>query len=984
VSQNSEIGEEDDMSCWKTGVVALLVLLAGALPAIGQGGGASSTGTIQGRVSDAQGALLPGVTVTVSSPAMIGGSQVQVTNDQGNYRFPAVAPGTYSIDFELTGFSKLRREGILVTLGFTANINVELAVATVQETVTVTGNSPIIDTSSTRVQQNFKLEELNSLPNARDMWSLLAVTPGVSMSRIDVGGNRAGTQTPYLAYGYGQADQQVRVLVEGINTTEGTGGAGFYFDYGSFDEVFLGTAGNGAEMPHPGVQSQFLGKSGGNQFNGGVYIDWYNDGIQGSNIPAEWTAPTAFNGNPIRAGSNEMLNYYDFNIYLGGAIKRDKLWWYFSYRDQENQVSQPNFNFTQTFDTRLWNPSGKGTYLVNQNHKLIGYYQWGQKAQPFRQFSGAYTYSSQDSLRNQDSGSWVYKGEWNGTMSNNLYIEARYGEFGYYFPLIGYSNEPWRQDDGARTVTGGDQRWQQDRQRKQATGAATYFKDNFLGGTHSIKFGAEVNVESQWNGYESWRPNGIQHIFNNGPALRVTIGFPTASCAVGSLSARECLLSIGKLDHSNLFFSDSWSIDRLTLSLGLRYDHYKSHVPEQTQLANTLGGIQVLAREFPAQTFFTWDSVVPRAGLTYDLTGNGRTVVKFNYGFFRHNPGPGVAVAGNPNQAGKTITYNWTDANNNRLFDPGEQVGAALQDLTGPGGVQVDPNIKQPYTHEVSTFFERQLSDVVGVRAGYVYKSNDDLWMTYQPFRAPEAYTATYPATDIGPDGLPGTADDRAITLRAIPNANLGANTTVVMTVPASGRFHTLELSASKRLSNHWSAGAGYGYTWSKEHGSFMANNTVASTSGNVGPTTGFPQTGNDPGVHDYTGWGFKAYGTYEAPYGIRLSPVFRHQAGPNYGRTMSVPAPAAALGLFSSTAGAILVEPLNSRRMENINVLDVRAEKTINLAGRMRVRAFADFFNISNSNAPETISIQTGLAFERPTAILAPRTMRLGARLEW
>ena len=125
----------------------------------------------------------------------------------------------------------------------------------------MTGESPVIDTSATRVQQNFKLEQLNSIPNGRDMWALLAATPGVVMSRIDVGGNRAGTQTGYTAYGL---NGQVRVSVEGINTTEGTDGAGFYFDYGSFEEVFLGVAGQGAEAATPGVQSQFLGKSGGN------------------------------------------------------------------------------------------------------------------------------------------------------------------------------------------------------------------------------------------------------------------------------------------------------------------------------------------------------------------------------------------------------------------------------------------------------------------------------------------------------------------------------------------------------------------------------------------------------------------------------------------------------------------------------------------------------------------------------------------------
>ena len=158
-----------------------------------------------------------------------------------------------------------------ISLGFTANVNAELAVATLQETVTVTGDSPVIDTSATRVQQNFKLAQLESIPNGRDMWALLAATPGVIMTSIDVGGNRAGTQTGYRAYGL---NGQVRTSVEGINTTEGTGGAGFYYDYGSFEEVFLGVAGQGAEAATPGVQSNFLGKSGGNNFSGEFYVDW--------------------------------------------------------------------------------------------------------------------------------------------------------------------------------------------------------------------------------------------------------------------------------------------------------------------------------------------------------------------------------------------------------------------------------------------------------------------------------------------------------------------------------------------------------------------------------------------------------------------------------------------------------------------------------------------------------------------------------------
>src|SRR5206468_9854898 len=178
------------------GVFAVMCVIAPAA-VFAQGGGASSTGTIIGKVSDTSGAVLPGVTVTATNSAMMG-VQTAVTNAEGQYRFPAVPPGTYTLTFELSGFTTRKNEGIEIRLGFTATVNVELPVASLQETVTVTGESPVIDTSTTRVQQNFKLEQLQSMPNSRDMWALLAVTPSVQLSRIDVGGNRSEEHTSEL------------------------------------------------------------------------------------------------------------------------------------------------------------------------------------------------------------------------------------------------------------------------------------------------------------------------------------------------------------------------------------------------------------------------------------------------------------------------------------------------------------------------------------------------------------------------------------------------------------------------------------------------------------------------------------------------------------------------------------------------------------------------------------------------------------------
>ena len=937
-------------------IVAVLVLTAPA--AWAQGGGASSTGTIQGRVVDAQGAVLPGVTVTASSPAMLG-DQTSVTSENGNYRFPAVPPGTYTLTYELAGFNAVKREGIQITLGFTANINVELGLATLQETVTVTGESPVIDTSATRVVQNFKVEQLQSIPNGRDMWSLLAVTPAVQMSRIDVGGNRAGTQTGYTAYGF---TGQVRVLIEGINTTEGTGGAGFYFDYSSLEEVFLGTSGQSAEMPNPGVQSQFIAKSGGNQFNGEYYLDWYNNALQGSNIPDDYIQGTRWS--PIRAHSNEIDRYYDTAINVGGPIKRDKVWWFGTYRTQFNAVAQPNFNFDQTFDTKLWNAVGKVTYQANQNNKLIGYYQWGQKLQSTRLPFGTYIYESVGPTFKQDSGSWVWKGEWNGTVSDKLYVESRVGSFGYYFPTIANSDDDYFfRDSGTLEIEGAHRKWQLDRERNQYTAAATYFLDSARG-SHTIKLGGEILREQSWEGFEQGVGGNIEHVYNNGTSNQVIFRIPTAT-ETGKLKLGKdgALTSRAALNVASIFLNDTWAAGRMTVNGGIRYDRYSGWLPEQEQLGATVGPITVDARTFPETSLFTWNLVAPRVGVVFDLAGDGRTVIKGNYGYFWHNPGAGLGGSANPNTAGKNVTMRWNDRNGDRRWQPGEEgteISRALE-----GGLSLDPGIEAPYTHEASIWLERQLADTLGVRAGFVYKTEDDLISDdIQPGRPFDAFTTPFTTVDRGVDGLLGTGDDSTLTLLGIPTATAGPSSRVVMNVDQYSRAKTFELSMSKRYGNRWSASIGGAHTW----------------------LTDFPNgpqlSPNNPGVEDRTTWNFKVTGSYDAAWGIRLSPVLRHQSGSNYARTLSIPNSS---GLITSNGSTTAyVEPMNANREDNIWVFDVRAEKTVNFTDRIRTRLFFDLFNITNSHASETISRATGTGYQRPSAILAPRTARVGFRFLW
>ena len=983
-------------------VAVLTACLFASTHALAQGGGASTTGSINGKVADSSGGVLPGVTVNAASPSLMG-MQSSVTDTGGNYRFPALPPGSYTVTFELPGFNTLKRENIQISMGFTATVNVELAVASLQETVTVTGDSPVIDTSSTRVQQNFKLEALQEIPNSRDLWSLLAVTPAVTMGRIDVGGNRAGTQTGYTAYGF---SGQNRVLVEGINTTEGTSGAGFYVDYGSFEEVFLGTIAQGAEMPTPGVQSQMLGKSGGNKFQGEFYQDYETNGMIGENIEKNLPAKFLFsptNSGGIRLHSNETAKYRDSNINVGGPIKKDKVWWYFSYRNQKTSVAQANWIGAisdKLFDTLLWNPSGKTTYQINQNNKLIGYYQWGQKVQPNRVTQSALNYTSLDATVKQISGSWIYKGEWNGTVNKNMYVEARYGVFGYYFPLLANSDTTAHErfDQSQSLISGADQKEQTDRQRRQATGSVTYFKDGW-GGSHNFKLGGEILNETGWYGYTQVASGNIREtVGSNGATTNVILYAPTAT-QVGSLGdgPNGNLLSVAKVNTTDFFLTDQWAYKRATFNLGLRFDHYDAFTPDQTQLAYTFPtGVSIAATTFAEQHYVKWNSFVPRIGMSYDLMGDGKTVLKLNYGLYRFNPGVGVAASANPNQANKNITYAWTDAGNcagciagDKTFQVGEQGALTSQALAGT--ISVDPNLKQPYSQQATAYLERQLTEGVGLRAGFVLYKVYEQTSTYQPLRPASAYTVPFNVVDKGPDNIAGTSDDQNLQFFGIPSAlvtGCTATTTtvtptcayplnnVVQNAPQNGSYKTFELSLNKRQSHNYSLGAGVGYTWQHDF-----------------PLT-YPNTPNGPFDYDYRSLSFKLNGMYIAPFGISISPVYRYQAGANFARTLSVSVPSAPAPLcactFSAARGASLTNttvyatPYNANTQDNLSVLDVRVEKTVNIASAAKVRLFLDVFNIANAYAGETIVQATGATYLQPTAILGPRTGRVGVRFIW
>ena len=979
-------------------LVPLLLILGCAGPLLAQGG-AGSTGTIEGEIVDESGAVLPGVTVTASGASLIGATTA-LTNAQGVYRFPGLPAGTYRLTFDMPGFGKVVREDVRLGIGFTATVNSKLALKSMSEEVTVTGEAAPIDTTATRVQTNFDQSQLDSLPNARDMWSLLAETPAVTLNRFDVGGSTAGTQTTYVAYGNGG---QNRPLIEGINTTEGTSAAGFYFDYGSFGEVIVGAAGNSAEMPSGGVLSNFIGKSGGNQFSGQLYYEYENQDIQSQNVSQD-QLERGFANIPRsviqqlgldRAAANTLLSYKNYNASVGGPVIKDKLWWYFGYLRQQNIVYQPAggaiLDGTE-FLTKLENFTGKLTYQLTPQDRFVAYLQYGTKFQPNRTdsvVSGPQHLTAASTL-NQESPSWVGKVEYNRTFGNRGFLEVRAGEFGYNFSLVGNGAEPRREDQTTLQVTGGGRDWELDRRRKQVHGAYTFYVDELAGGNHQFKVGGEVQHETGRTRWGSYYADNVVQLFNNGAAASVRLGLPVDSW--------------NGLRNYGLFVNDSYRRSKMTVNLGVRYDRYRVFLPEQDRPSSRFSS---QAATFAAvDNVKTFNHVAPRVGLIYDLSGDGRTLLKGNYGRYYFNPGVTLADSVNPNTSTQYTQYAWTDRNGDRLWQDGEQ-GALQSQFGGTASVAIDPDLRNSHTDEWSAWVERDLGGQIGARAGFVWKMDRDGYQQYNRNRPLSAYNVPITVVDPGPDGTRGTSDDATLNMFNLSAAALAAPVANFVTNPEGfeADYKNVEVALNKRFSSKWSAVASFLYTWTKEYGSSY----FGSGGGHIGGTNpslfssfasvvGAPITPADQdSLNDFTTWTFKAHGSYEPGWNLRFTSIFRAQQGYPAGRVFNATSTSGATGSAGVNYGTqpLHAEPVTSQRMETVKVLDLRAEKSFKVSGRVKLGILFDVYNVFNANPELNIRSTTGRltisesganipTFNTPVTILPPRIARISARLDW
>lgn len=964
-----------------------VTLLAMAAPTFAQ----EFRGRINGTVTDNTGAVLPGVTVTASSPALIQ-PQVQVTGADGGFRFLALPPGVYEIAFELTGFNAVKREGVRVVINQTLTVDMQMQVATLQETVTVTGASPIVDTSTTAMGTNFTKELLTEIPNARDVWAAMAQAPGIQMTSFDVGGSNTGNQSGYRSYGF---DTQNQTRVEGIDTTEGTNANAGYFDFGSFEEFQVGGAGADAGAFAGGAVLSISVKSGGDQFHGTWYSDYVGEKFLADNVPDYLQTPNTpnedgmFSRNGLcfdRLGErvckgNATKKQYDLNGDIGGPLYKQKAWFFFSWRLNDKYEYITGMGDT-TQRSKLGNKyTMKGTFQVGKNNQIIAFLNKREKLQDKRGISLTTPLSA---AYYQSSRNYPWKVEGTRVMGSRAFLDILYGNWYNFFPLrpvrdYGLYDGPWtppRQDTatGQWSDTGGNNGYQdQKRYKPQFYTTLSYFKDGWKG-SHDMRVGFDWKRDrrSLFND----QPFDIWYRDNNGALSQVDI-------------YNSSVTGINDVVYTAGWFNDSWKLtNRLTLNYGVRFEDYKDRWPDQSLVPNgqpALAGWTdprwvsfISPKDVTATTVAHTDTLSPKVGFAYDITGDNRTVLKGFIGQSRWNSADTLADQENPvglaalRYAFVSCTPGQTtgcDLNGDRLISSPAELGAFQSTQGGGGFVRVDRDLVRPTSNEISLNLEREISNGLSGRASWVYKNMRNVWGEVDLVRE-AAYTVPFTINDPGADRVVGTADDQTFQTRALA-AGTAQDRVYTNDDRNNADFHTMEFAVNRRFSGKWMLIGSFGYTWST-----MIHSAAGARTFVYRP---FDMMWGDNGKETSTLWNYKIVGRYVLPYDIGFSGSWKVQSGFNYARTISVTMPV-------EGARTIRVEPIDSHRYPNVGILDFRFDKTVSFGKFGKVTPMLDIFNIMNSGVPTTVrTTNTATApFQDVTAILNPRVIRFGFRFNF
>lgn len=942
----------------------LLIFGAGA-PIAAQTG--QTSGEITGHVADAQGGILPGVTVTLSGTAVMG-VQTQTTSERGIYRFPFLPSGTYMLRFELQGFRIVVRDGLMVAARNTVTIDATLEVASLEETVTVTGASPVVDVSNTKMGQRLDEGLLAAAPTTRSLFGAVSQLPGVVMGRPDIGGLNSFQPPSVIAHG--QSAYQVTLMgtrAEGVTQN----GAYYYTDFNMMEEVSVETAGMGAEVGPAGAMVNIIPKSGGNDFKGSAYLTGTGKKFAGNNINDELRA-IGFGVPPLP------IKMYDYNVDTGGRLKRDRIWFYGSWRD---------WNYTDTIvgfpldhQARLTNFIVRPTVQVTPSNKVSGFVTFSGKSEPYRDASftvpAEATHAYYQPL-------YVSNVSWTSVLNQRTFLEVVTGHF--YLDIQRNSSHEFDANPRSPTIDLASGV----RSGQHAGGAAfeipntvtsnvalTRYQDGWLGANHQIKTGFQLDYG--WASREDLPYGDVEYQFNN----RV----PNQILAYNSpVKAEYAAVNVSG------FVQDRITYPRASLNLGVRVSNADGWFPEQTgggghTLGSAFGG-WVPETVYPKTDIpFTWRNVAPRAGVSVKLSADGRNVAKASYGRYFDILTSGDFQLTNPNTFANIATYRWFgDLNTNGIVDPNEYNPAPLSVFVARSN-SIDPDFKQPKVDEFTAAFERELIPNVGATVAWVQRRFSDNWADVNTGIPLSAYTpVTVP--DAGPDNIVNTGDDRQLTMYNVRPEFIGKDAFRRMTVPGTKDYKSLELTVTKRMSNRWQLIGSY--AWSRDEGVILSGNRKSMADPNdANASLDSNKYGRSSSDMPHS---FKVLFNVVGPYKINI--------GSNYQALSGVPVDRTYRRSLTQGSVTIRTEERGTYRQDVQQLLALKVDRPFKI-GRTRIGTFLELHNMLNSNAGitygtltqayanqaalEAANLTNTAYFNRPTVILTPRVLKLGAKFEF
>lgn len=938
----------------------LLVVTSVLVPAAARAQSATNTSGIEGKVTDESGAVLPGVSVTIASPALQAPQLDGATDEGGRYRFTALPRGVYTVTFSLQGFQKLTRPEVNLDAGFIATLDAKLLVGQVEESVTVTGESPVIDVRTTTVTSNIKKEVLETLPTSRSYEDMGKLAPGVRVSGIpDVGGNHTGAGRGSLV-NYGSSNGGATLMLDGINT-DGTAG---YFDMGAVDAMIVNPSGNDPEIPTPGMAFQVIIKSGGNAFHGDGLYAFQTRGLQGNNIDDNLRSLGVPSGNP-------MDRYYDLNGSLGGRLIRDRLWFFGSGRRKEYRQELIGFSGGPGSDGRYFTADDEQGLTTDRESNAVLKLQAHPSVSQTLSYMRHYDYKKQDNragsafIPHESAGDYelpntVQVAEYTNALNSQSFLRLAVGQ-SYWNSLANpYTDTPPAFDNvtlrysgayinsvGADSTPAGSfsSRWQYD-------GSYTYFKSSLWGAAHEFKMGGEFTRE-WYNKFQDARGpgtggtgNDYELIYANGAPFQVRL-------------YNSPFLAKNDVNYQSAFFRDTVRVgDRLTFNIGIRAERYHAFLPEQSKVAGPFSP----AASYAAVELYDWRGIVPRIGLSYALTGDNKTVVKATYGRFDFalRASDSRTIRNFNKNDYSAALYLWSDLNGNKALDYPQELGSFVQ-TEGASSTVFNPDIAQPKADEVTLHLEREIAAGFAARVGYVYKREGNQFQLVNTARPASVYNIPITTKDPGPDGVVGTADDGGnVTYYDYDPAYRGTSfekSTYINYSDYIDRYHNLEFGLDKRMLHNWQFQASYLAT---RRSMWIA---------------GVPYTPNDAFFPKNETWEttFRASGSYRARWGIVASSVFEYQSGAPLARTVLF-----RTGLKQLSTLTLRMEPLGSENLPGVKLLNLRASKQFTFAGQ-RASIDADLYNALNANDATTMSVASGPTYGRITAIVPPRVARIG-----